>query len=144
MELFGGVLGTLLIAILLSVIFYYAFNIRGPWGSFWTFFLVLLLSVWAASLWVDPVGPIFWGIAWIPLFFVGLLFALLLAAIPTDYDRPPNKQVNRPYASNKGKGPSPEEAEKAEEVNRTAAAVSGIFWIFLLILLLIVIAGYSI
>lgn len=144
MELFGGVLGALLIAILLSVIFYYAFNIRGPWGSFWTFFLVLLLTIWAASLWVDPVGPIFWGIAWIPLFFVGLLFALLLAAIPTDYDRPPNKLDNRTSGIRGRKEPSPEDIAESREASRTAAAVSGLFWIFLLILLIVVIAGYSI
>lgn len=144
MGLFGGVLGALLIAILLSVIFYFAFNIRGPWGSFWTFFLVLLFTVWAASLWVDPVGPVFWGIAWIPLFLVGLLFALLLAAIPTDNNRLPNKESNRKFVSRDGKAPSPEEIEEARETTRTAAAVSGIFWIFLLILLIVVIAGYSI
>ena len=144
MELFGGVLGALLIAILLSVIFYYAFNIRGPWGSFWTFFLVLLLTVWAASLWVDPVGPVFWGIAWIPLFFVGLLFALLLAAIPTDYDRPPNKIENRHAAFRGRREPEPDEIAESKEATRTAAAVSGIFWIFLLILLIVVIAGYSV
>ena len=137
MEIFGGVLAAILIAILLSALFYYAFNVRGPWGSFWTFFLVLLLTVWAASLWVDPVGPVFWGVAWIPLFFVGLLFALLLAAIPSDYGRTPTeREIGM-------REPSPEEVAESEKVTRTAAVVSGIFWLFMLVLLIIIIAGYS-
>lgn len=130
-------MAAILIAVLLSALFYYAFNVRGPWGTFWTFFLVLLLTVWAASLWVDPVGPEFWGVAWIPLFFVGLLFALLLAAIPSDYgSTPTEREAGLPE-------PSPEEVAESRKANRTVAVVSGIFWLFMLILLIIIVAGYS-
>ncbi|HSJ69544.1 MAG TPA: hypothetical protein VK921_17815 [Anditalea sp.] len=67
------ILGAVIVAVIISSIFYFAVDVRGPWGSFWTFFIIVLLSVWAASLWIVPFGYIYWEIAWIPLFFIGLV-----------------------------------------------------------------------
>lgn len=143
MEIFGGILGTILVAILISALFYYAFNARGPWGSFWSFFLVLLLIIWAASLWVRPIGPVYWGVAWIPLFFVGLLFALLLAAIPTSDTRDIIREDEIAEAERE-RQVNPTEAERRRDINRTAATVSGTFWILMVILLLVIIIGYMV
>lgn len=143
MEIFGGILGTILVAILISALFYYAFNARGPWGSFWSFFLVLLLIIWAASLWVRPIGPVYWGVAWIPLFFVGLLFALLLAAIPTSDTRDVIREDEIAEAERE-RQVNPTEAERRRDINRTAATVSGTFWILMVVLLLVIIVGYAV
>jgi hypothetical protein len=70
----------LLVAFVFAGIFSFLLNYRGPWGKFWAFFLIIFLGVWAASLWVYPVGPLWYDVAWIPLLFVGLLIALLLSA----------------------------------------------------------------
>jgi hypothetical protein len=140
MEIVGGVIAAILVAILISALFYYGLNARGPWGSFWTFFLALLLIVWAASLWVRPIGPVYWGVAWIPLIFIGIIFALLLAAVPT-YD-------TRPYDGTRTdvreEIPADEaEIESRREAEATAAAVGWIFWTFVLILLIAIIIGYT-
>lgn len=152
MEVLGGVLGAILIAIFISAIFYFALNARGPWGSLWTFFLVLLLVVWAASLWVRPIGPVYWGIAWIPLFFVGILMALLLAAIPAYGTREAEIEdtgedvIIVEEKSRVAENPQidPAEAERRSEINRTAATVTGTFWVLLVILLIVIILGYMV
>lgn len=141
MGIFGGILGTILVAILISALFYYAFNARGPWGSFWSFFLVLLLIIWAASLWVRPIGPMYWGVAWIPLFLVGLVFALLLAAIPTSDT---GNEARRGEMIDEEMPVDRAEVNRRQDLNRTAATVSGLFWVFMVILLLIIIIGYMV
>lgn len=141
MGIFGGILGTILVAILISALFYYAFNARGPWGSFWSFFLVLLLIIWAASLWVRPIGPVYWGVAWLPLFFVGLVFALLLAAIPTSDT---GNEARRGEMIDEEMPVDRAEVNRRQDLNRTAATVSGLFWVFMVILLLIIIIGYMV
>lgn len=136
-----GIFGTILVAILISALFYYAFNARGPWGSFWSFFLVILLIIWAASLWVRPIGPVYWGVAWIPLFLVGLVFALLLAAIPTSDT---GKESRRGEMIDEEMPVDRAEVNRRQDLNRTAATVSGLFWLFMVILLLVIIIGYMV
>lgn len=138
METFGGVLAAIFIAVLIAAIFYYGFSSRGPWGSFWTFFLVLLLVIWAASLWTRPVGPVYWGVAWVPLFFVGLIFALLLAAIPTADSTPEEEElVDREVVVE-----DPDIQRRREAEVASAAAIGWIFWVFILILFTAIIIGY--
>ena len=43
-------------------------------------FVFVLLGVWAAYLWVPPMGPVVGDVAWLPLLIVGLAVALLIAA----------------------------------------------------------------
>lgn len=140
MEIIGGIIATVFVAILISSLFFYAFNARGPWGSFWTFFLVILLIIWAASLWLRPVGPMFWGIAWIPLVFAGLLFALLLASLPSSH----NSDERRRKMIDKEMPVDQAEVNRREDLNRTAATVTGLFWIFMIILLIVILVGYMI
>lgn len=119
-------LAGILIAALITAIFYYGFNVKGPWGSFWTFFILLFFMVWAASVWVRPTGPEFWGVAWFPLIFIGLLFALLLAAMPSHE----NRHGNRKEKSNK------------KDKRLKTAFVGWIFWAFLTVLIISLILGY--
>ncbi|MFP8489200.1 hypothetical protein ACKGJO_08850 [Gracilimonas sp. Q87] len=72
--------GALFIAMLIGLLFYFAFRRTGPWGSFWSFFLVLFLGLWMVSIWMDPIGPSYWDVAWLDFIFIGLIFALLMAA----------------------------------------------------------------
>lgn len=134
MGTFGGILAAIIIAALLAAAFYYGFKARGPWGSLWTFFLLLLLVIWAGSLWVRPVGPVFWGIAWLPLIFIGLAFALMLAAVPT-YDRRVDEEVPEESIS-----PDEEQIERRKEVD-SAVAVGWVFWILVLTLVIVIVAG---
>lgn len=131
------VVGAIIIAIVLTLIFYFALSARGPWGSLWSFFLIILLIVWSASLWISPIGPVYWGVAWIPLIFIGIIFALLLAAIPTsetDYRGVRGDVVDADVRT---------EPERAEE-RAAAGAVGFMFWIFIFFLIIAIIAGYAI
>lgn len=128
------IVGAIVVAIILTLLFFYGLSARGPWGSLWSFFLVILLTVWAASFWVEPVGPAYGGIAWVPLFFIGLIFALLLAAIPT------TDQKGRSRLRSDVIGDVPEEEEREA---KTAIAISTMFWVFIGLLLLAVAAGYT-
>ncbi|MFW6223011.1 MAG: hypothetical protein ACOC3T_05300 [Bacteroidota bacterium] len=127
MYVFFQILFSVILAIIVAGFFYYAFKFTGPWGSFWTFLLILILAGVAASNWVQPFGPAFYEIAWAPILLVILIFALLLAAAtPTRYrtNRPPGEAV-------------PEEAEEELPV----LAISAIFWVFLLALMIAAVIG---
>ncbi len=125
MELLG-IITAIIISLLFAVIFYYFFRVRGPWGAFWTFFLVLFLAVWAAELWITPVGPYFYDIAWVPLVFVGLLVAIGLAAATGMPERIGRKRLEEG-------APAPEEAE--------AATLGIFFWLLLAVLITVVLIG---
>lgn len=147
MEILGGVLAAIVIAILISAIFYFAFNARGPWGSLWTFFLVLLLVIWAANLWIRPIGPVYWGVSWVPLIFIGLIFALLLAAIPTYDDETEGRltEGRLPEEDVALDETQPEsrriEIERQREAAGAAVAIGWIFWIFIIFLLIAIFIG---
>lgn len=83
----AGLIATIIIAVLIGFFFYYVFRVSGPWGSLWTFLMVLILAGLAGSIWITPFGPQFYDVAWLPVFFVVLFVALLLsAATPSGRD----------------------------------------------------------
>ena len=57
-------------AILIGVLFYYVFKAAGPWGSFWTFLLILILAGLATAAWIQPFGPVIYDIVWVPILLV--------------------------------------------------------------------------
>ena len=71
----------LLIAALLSLIFVRTLRAGGPWPGYFSLFLIIFLAAWAAALWIKPTGPLWWGVSWIPILVVGILVALLPAAV---------------------------------------------------------------
>lgn len=119
----------LLIAVILAAIFFYGFKRPGPWGSFWSFLLILILSMLLFTVWTEPYGPVYRGIGWIDLLIIGLLFALLLAAAS-----PPPKT---------GSDVSEEEILPATEPRKIPdrIAVSGFFWILILLFIVLIIFG---
>lgn len=65
---------------LLTWVFSIVFKNPGPWNSFWVFLTVLLLAMFGFILWVPPLGPIWYDIAWVDALLFGLILALLLGA----------------------------------------------------------------
>ncbi len=129
---FLEVLLTILGAVVVGAIFYYALKATGPWGSFWTFFLILILVGLAAEAWITPIGPVYGGVAWASTLFVIILFALLLAAAsPPRYNR--TADIRETTAT--------EPVTREEE--KTAAALGVFFWIFFLFLVVAVIWGLA-
>lgn len=126
---FADFLFVIAIAVLLTTIFGGGFRRTGPWEGWWRFFIIMLLVGWVAALWAQPLGPQLWGVYWLPMFWLALLFALLLAAV-TPPPRRPRESTAR-------------EAEPAVETAAAAATVmGGLLWILLIALLIAVAFGY--
>jgi hypothetical protein len=90
-------------------------------------FAVVLLAVFAADLWIGPVGPYFYeSVYWIPPLVVGLLIAMLLAATS------PSPKIRSELELQK------DEFAKGQE---TKLALGTFFWFLFVIMLLIVIVG---
>ena len=84
--LWGGILFVLVSAAILSAILVGVLGWRHPRtpgarsGAFFAFLLVAMM-MWAASVWIRPMGPEVWGLTWAPIVAVGVLVALLLVAL---------------------------------------------------------------
>lgn len=114
----------LILALLVALFFGPVLGRRGPWGSIFLVFLVVFLGALAAALWVEPTGPEVMGISWIPMFFVALLLALLLAS-----STPAGEVTERP------------DAAEEEQRTRQLAALGIFFWGLLLSLAAVVALG---
>jgi hypothetical protein len=122
-----GLLYLVGIALLITLFFSFILRIRGPWGSFWTFFVITLLGVAAAGMWIQPVGPVYWETYWLPPLAVGLLIALILAATT------PSPRTRSELA---------QERNKIAKEHADSVAVGIFFWFLLIIMLVIVVLGY--
>lgn len=131
MEEVVGFIGALIIALIVAAIFHYGLGRRGPW-AFWAFLLILFFTAWAGSFWIEPAGPALWGFAWLPLFFLVFMVALLIAAAGGEENR---TRYNR----------SLETETTGDEVTESeagaAAALGFFFWFLLGILLIAIIIG---
>jgi hypothetical protein len=127
MYLFFQILFSVLLAFIVGSFFYYVFKYTGPWGSFWTFVLVLILAGVAASVWIEPIGPIIYNIAFVPILVVILIFAFFLAAVtPPRYSRKYPLQENTP---------------EPNEEELPVLAISTFFWVFLVALVMAALLG---
>jgi hypothetical protein len=116
------------LALIITAVFALGFKYRGPWGRIWAFFLIIFLVIWAAGLWIRPAGLVSFGVAWVPLFFVGVIFALIVSAAA-----PPS---NRKTIQDSRKV-DPEAGQKPSVV-----AFSIYFWMVMLILVVAIVVGY--
>ncbi len=126
--IFLKILLIVLAAILVSVLFFYALRTRGPWGSFWSFLLILTLAGIAAEAWLNPIGPVAFGMAWIPVLFVIVIFGLLLGAAS-------------PKAK-KGKSHTLENNDGLTRQETTALALGAFFWLLVVVLLGIIVWSF--
>lgn len=119
--------GAIIIAAIIFLLFFFVLSLRGPWRGWWPFLLVLLLVVWASAYYIDPVGPENWEVYWIPLVFVGLIFALLIASLPPSLEEEAAESGVDQVARSEGS---------------TSTGLSAFFWILLILLAIAVIVGY--
>lgn len=117
------------IALILTIIFTKLLRIKGPWGSFWTFFSIVLLAILATDLWIAPVGPYYEDIYWLPPLVVGVIIAILLAATSPPHERKLTKAKEPFYQVVKDEHPG-------------VIALGVFFWFLMFLMLVIVIAGY--
>jgi hypothetical protein len=132
---FLEVLLVIISALVITSIFYYVLKSPGPWGTFWSFLLILVLAGLAAEAWVTPFGPTYFDVVWGPTIFVIFLFALLLAAAT------PSRREKEIMKNEETEMTAAESREVLQE-NRAAAAVVGLFfWVFIIFLFIAAIAA---
>jgi len=118
----------LIIAIVIASIFYYGFKTKRPWGPFWIFLLLLFFASWAGRLWLYPVGPVFWGVAWLPVIIFVLVVALAMGVAAASDDKVVDYE--------------PETKTKITKSDKDTARAFGIFfWFLILIFAGAIIAG---
>jgi len=92
--------------------------LKKPLRGFTLFFLLIFLVTWSGSLWINPFGPLTWGIPLIPMVFVGFLFSFLILAI------------------------APLTKKGEEPVDEPLIAAGIFFWILLVVLIIVIGFGY--
>lgn len=124
---FYGIMASVMIALLLTLIFSTSFRHKGPWGGLLFFFIVIFLASWASQFWINPFGPMLLGVAWVPLLFVSVLIAVLLLAMGASaIDSAP---VNPPK-------------EKTTYGANSLRSIGFFFWVLVLILISAIVIGY--
>jgi hypothetical protein len=81
---FAFVISMLCAAMLLPVTAQAGWRVRHPSIepiSVFAMLLILFLATWAGGIWLVPVGPRLWGVAWGGFVVVGLFVALLIGAV---------------------------------------------------------------
>jgi hypothetical protein len=89
-------------------------------------FLILFFAVWAGGTWLQPLGPVLWGISWLPFLIVGLFVSLFMVVLI-----PPGPPRNRREAI---------EQAQAEEGARDL--LSAFFWMLIVLLVIAVLFRY--
>jgi hypothetical protein len=128
---------SLVLAFLLALLFSGLTKGAGPKSHFWALFVIFGLSIWVASIWLTPAGPIWYGVAWVDLLVIGLLLVLLVGA-----------------ASGAGRYPTVSRSSYSEEEevdlvaeskkDTTAITMFGVFfWIFVASLVALAIIGLT-
>jgi ABC-type branched-subunit amino acid transport system permease subunit len=116
------------LSLVIAVVFAIGFKNKGPWGTIWAFFLLIFLAVWAASIWVSPVGPLLMGYSIIPVAIVGVVFALIVVAASS----PDNLQTMR--------------TDKISDISSADkpafSTYSVYFWLLMTTLVLVIVFGY--
>ncbi|MFW5820179.1 MAG: hypothetical protein ACOCWA_02740 [Bacteroidota bacterium] len=114
------------LAVVITLFFTYVLRIKGPWGSFWTFFLIVLLAVFAGEAWIQPMGPYYRDVYWLPPLTLGLIIALFLASTTP---------------SPKTRSRIDENLEKKDDKS-PALALGTMFWFLLIFMLVLVLLGF--
>ena len=119
-----NILAAFLLAVVITLAFTPGYRSRqssmAPLGLF--FFVLFLIGI-AAQYWIVPFGPKMWGISWIPLLFLVLLFSFVFAA-PSPY-----------------RGWKAKEERETEEAVSAIAAVSIFVWLLFLLLIVAILIG---
>lgn len=117
------------------------------------FFTVLFLATWAGGLWLAPFGPTIWGVSWVGFLIVGLVVALLLAAVapPRGGERPETtrgaegpRRETEPLTLETGPGKAPQAGQDRGDApaDNLAAGMGVFFWALLALLVIGIATAY--
>jgi hypothetical protein len=123
---YSGFIAAALVSLILTVVSVFFLGKRGPWGTLWTFFLVLFLTLCVVSIYIAPIGPVYWNVAWIPITIAGIIVTILLiAAMPHTGQRPTSTGTSEPVAKS---GPY-------------ATPVGRFFWLLIILFFIAIMVG---
>lgn len=129
---FVQLLAVVLAALFFTTISLFVFHSRGPWGSYWSSFLLMFLGIWAAQVWIEPIGPVWAGVAWLPLLLAGVYLSVLLIPVgpaPQDQPEQQNETMQKQHI-------------KQRKEDWTFRVLNASFWLMLLLFVLVVVLGY--
>lgn len=143
--IFIQVLIALVIAIIITLIFYIPFKIKGPWQNFWSFFIIIFFGNLAAGTLVETIGSSIYGFYWIPGIFMGLIIALLLAAVtPVAVDQKRKSKFDKIDYNKEEPGDNPRSADihsiKYADEERSLS-IGLFYWIVVVLLILAAVTG---
>jgi hypothetical protein len=139
MAMYSAIIAAIGVALVVTILFV-VLGMRGPWGSAWTLFLFLFMAMWVTGLYVSPVGPVYWGIAWVPIIFAGILFSILLIAVMPDASRN-KRRLRNGKLENENRDANISDPDSAE-INSTA--IGSFFWILIMLFTLAIIVGLGV
>jgi NADH:ubiquinone oxidoreductase subunit 6 (subunit J) len=128
-----GIIAALLIALLVTIITSFVFKTKGPWGTRWSFFIILFLSLWAASLYVRNVGPAYYGVSWWPMLFVAVVLSALLISIIPDANHWRDESIRT----------TADPSDTTRLSNVTIRPVTKFFWVLVILLVMAIIIGMA-
>lgn len=79
------IISIVVISFLFTLLFVVKLKSKGPWGSGWTFFTIVILWLTAVSLWIPPAGPVWLGVAFLDLLLTALLISFVLSATSIEF-----------------------------------------------------------
>ncbi len=123
------VIAAFIFALLVAFIFSSGKSYSRSFGTIVIFFLILFLAGIAGGVWIVPFGPVLWGVAWMPVLFIILIFAFLFA-------------VPSPYAEKRALAVHPAKENEENKVSQEAKALSIFVWLILAFLVVAIFIGY--
>jgi hypothetical protein len=139
MAMYSAIIAAIGVALVLTILFVMV-GTRGPWGSAWTLFLVLFLAMWVTGLYVTPVGPVYWGVAWVPIIFAGVLFSILLIAVMPDVGKSRRRLKNGKIESANRQS----NLSTANSMEITSTTIGSFFWILIMLFTIAIIVGLTV
>ena len=118
-----SILAAFIIALLFSLLFSTGYRKGGSLVPLGMFFLILFMATLAGNYWIVPFGPLLWGVAWLPLIFIGIISALLFVA--------PSPRTKIRAADS-----------QTEEADSAVTGISIFIWVLFIVFLIAVVAGY--
>ena len=90
------------------------------------------LLCFQGHIWITPIGPLWYGVAWVDLIFVAIIFALLLAAATPNYRYIETEDQNSETVGY---------VERNRYSRDSAVALGAFFWFLLLFFIAAAIIG---
>lgn len=121
---------------------------------FLLFFVLLFLIVWAAAVWLRPIGPTLYGAPWLVMLGLGAIFMLLLAALTQPWPRGPRRirhpeqLEHRPPHEDATDLPPEATALRADSpeaavAETTMLSLGLVFWVLIVLLLGLIFGNYA-